>query len=213
MMESTNANANRLSADLEFRRLLDLVPASARMTANLRHQPNQKTILNYQRPWFAGQDRTISINLRLWAELPPPQRDLLLLYVVSWQKQSEWLKPGLYPGIAAIGTIAACIEGIQQDVVGVAAALGLSAIAAVQTWRQSQGVGLDLAADREAIAIAQRRGYSEADAASHLLKGIAASADLEGRNGLSFNELIRSQQLRTIAGFSQVRVPESMDTP
>jgi Protein of unknown function (DUF3318) len=211
MMES-NTNANRLSADPEFRRLLDLVPASARMTAKLRHQPNQKTILNYQRPWFANQDRTISINLRLWAELPMPQRDLLLLYVVNWQNQSQWLKPDLYQGIAAVGAIAGCIEGVQQDAVGVVAALGLSAIATVQVWRQSQGVRLDLAADREALAIAQQRGYSETDAASHLLKGIASSAELEGRNGLAFNELIRSQQLRTIAGLSQVRVPES-DTP
>lgn len=212
MMES-NTNANRLSADPEFRRLLNLVPASARMTAKLKHQPNQKTILNYQRPWLASQDRTISINLRLWTELPIPQRDLLMLYVVSWQKQSQWLKPDLYAGIIAAGVIAACIEGVQQDAVGIVAALGLSAIAAVQTWRQSRGVGLDLAADREAIAIAQRRGYSETDAASHLLKGIASSVELEGRNGLAFNELIRSQQLRTIAGLSQVGIPESMDTP
>ncbi len=210
-MESIHSN--RLNADLEFRRLLDLVPASARMTTKLLHQPQQTAILSYQRPWVSGQDCTISINLRLWNELPTPQRDLLLLYVVSWQKQSQWLKPALYQGIAAAGAVVGCIEGLQQDAVGVVAALGLSAIAAVQVWRQSQGVRLDLAADREAIAIAQRRGYSEADAASHLLKSIAVSAHLEGRKGLSFNELIRSQQLRTIAGLSTVMVPESIDTP
>jgi hypothetical protein len=210
-MESVHSPC--LSADLEFRRLLDLVPASARMTTKLLHQPKQKVILSYQRPWFSGQDRTISINLRLWTELPTPQRDLMLLYVVSWQKQSQWLKPSLYQGIAAAGVMVACIEGLQQDAVGVVAALGLSAIAAAQVWRQSQGVGLDLDADREAVAIAQRRGYSETDAASHLLKSITASAHLEGRKRLSFNELIRSQQLRTITGLSTVMVPESIDIP
>lgn len=202
---------NRLSADLEFRRLQDLMPASARMTTKLlSSQPGQSAILSYQRPWFSNQTRIIRIHLPWWLQFPVPQRDLLLLHAVSWQKQSQWLKPSLYQGIALVGLVIGGIEGLQQDALGVTAAIGLSAIAVSQTWRHSQGVQLDLDADQNALEIAQRRGYSEVEAVHHLLEAIALSAQLEGRDGLSFNELIRVQQLKTVLGVGVVGTSEPM---
>lgn len=204
-------DSQRLNADLEFRRLLDLMPASARMTTKLISQPTQPTLLCYPRPWWSSQARTIGLNLQGWSELPMPQRDLLLLYAVSWQTQSQWLKPSLYHGLAAMGLMLTCVEGLQQDAVGMVTAMGLSAIATQQIWKQSQGVRLDLMADQAAIETAQRRGYAATEAAHHLLMGIAASIHLEHRDGPSFNELIRTQKLRTLTGLSQVMVPDQLD--
>ncbi|NEQ27855.1 MAG: hypothetical protein F6K28_54455, partial [Microcoleus sp. SIO2G3] len=57
----------------------------------------------------------------------------------------------------------------------------------------------DLEADAEAIRIAQRRGYSEANAIRHLLSAIESVARIENRP-LSFGELIRAQNLRSLGG-------------
>ena len=81
-------------------------------------------------------------------------------------------------------------------------AAGLSAIATTQIWRDSRGVQVDLDADQTALLVAQRRGYSEPEAAKHLMSAIEAVAQLEGHPNLSFNQLIRCQNLRRIAGLN-----------
>ena len=61
-----------------------------------------------------------------------------------------------------------------------------------------------------AIRIATRRGYEAPEAAHHLLQGIENVAKIEGRNNFNFTELIRSQNLKAIAGLSPVGVPEKV---
>ena len=65
-------------------------------------------------------------------------------------------------------------------------------------------------ADEAAIRVAQRRGYSQTEAAQHLLSAIEAVAQIEGRPSLNFTELIRCQNLRAIAGLSPVGIPEKI---
>lgn len=198
-----------INPEPEIRRLLDLMPASGRMYTKIVSKPEQPQVLNLRTslPWG---DRPIMINFDLWSRLPRPQRDLLLLRAVSWLQESRWLKLDLYQGMVVAGFAGAAIEFFQLDPVGVAVSGGLGAIAGLQIWRNNRGVKVELAADQTAVRVAQRRGYSEMEAAQHLLAAIQAVADLEHRPGLDFNELIRSQNLRAIAGLSAASVPESL---
>lgn len=198
-----------MEPNIEIRRLLDVMPASGRMTTKIVSKPEQKKVMDavFPLPW--NGERPIYINFDLWRRLTKPQRDLLLLQIVSWLTGVQWFKPDVYQGLVLAGLVGGLVESAQSDAVGVAIALGLSAIAAFRLWRNHQSLESELNADVTAIRIAQRRGYSETEAAGHLLTGIEAIAKIEGRSGLNFSELIRCQNLRAIADLSPVGVPEN----
>ncbi|MBN3945983.1 MAG: DUF3318 domain-containing protein [Nostoc sp.] len=200
-----------MEPNVEIRRLLDVMPASGRMTTKLVSQPQQAKVIDasFPQPW--NQARPIYINFDLWRRLTKPQRDLLLLQMVSWLTGVKWFKPDIYQGMVLAGLVGGFLEAAQSDVVGVAVAGGLSAIAAWRIWRTNKSQESELNADAAAIKIAQRRGYSEAEAAQHLLSAIEAVAKIEGHSSLNFAELIRCQNLRAIAGLSPVGMPESYD--
>ncbi|MEH1794319.1 MULTISPECIES: DUF3318 domain-containing protein [unclassified Nostoc] len=200
-----------MEPNVEIRRLLDVMPASGRMTTKIVSKPEQAKVIyaSFPQPW--NQARPIYINFDLWPRLAKPQRDLLLLQMVSWLTGVKWFKPDIYQGVVLAGLLGGLLEASQSDVVGVAVAGGLSAIAAFRIWRTNKSLESELNADAAAIRIAQRRGYSEAEAAQHLLSAIEAVAKIEGRSGLNFTELIRCQNLRAIAGLSPVGMPESYD--
>ncbi|MEH2322560.1 MAG: DUF3318 domain-containing protein [Nostoc sp.] len=198
-----------MEPNVEIRRLLDVMPASGRMTTKIVSKPEQAKVIDasFPQPW--NQARPIYINFDLWRRLTKPQRDLLLLQMVSWLTGVKWFKPDIYQGVVVAGLLGGLLEAAQSDVVGVVVAGGLSAIATFQIWRTNKSLESELNADAAAIRIAQRRGYSEAEAAQHLLSAIEAVAKIEGRSGLDFTELIRCQNLRAIAGLSAVGMPES----
>jgi Protein of unknown function (DUF3318) len=200
-----------MEPNVEIRRLLDVMPASGRMTTKIVSKPEQAKVINasFPQPW--NQARPIYINFDLWCRLAKPQRDLLLLQMVSWLTGVKWFKPNVYQGVVLAGLLGGLLEASQSDVVGVAVAGGLSAIAAFRIWRTNKSQESELNADAAAIRIAQRRGYSEAEAAQHLLSAIEAVAKIEGRSALNFTELIRCQNLRAIAGLSPVGMPESYE--
>ncbi|MBN4006575.1 MULTISPECIES: DUF3318 domain-containing protein [unclassified Nostoc] len=200
-----------MEPNVEIRRLLDVMPASGRMTTKIVSKPEQAKVIDasFPQPW--NQARPIYINFDLWRRLPKPQRDLLLLQMVSWLTGVKWFKPDIYQGVVLAGLLGGFLEAAQSDVVGVAVAGGLSAIAAWRIWRTNKSQESELNADAAAIKIAQRRGYSEAEAAQHLLSAIEAVAKIEGRSSFNFTELIRCQNLRAIAGLSPVGIPESYD--
>ncbi|MEH1824697.1 MAG: DUF3318 domain-containing protein [Nostoc sp.] len=200
-----------MEPNVEIRRLLDVMPASGRMTTKLVSKPEQAKVIDasFPQPW--NQARPIYINFDLWRRLTKPQRDLLLLQIVSWLTGVKWFKPDIYQGAVLAGLLGGILEAAQSDVVGVAVAGGLSAIAAFRIWRTNKSQESELNADAAAIKIAQRRGYSEAEAAQHLLSAIEAVAKIEGRASFNFTELIRCQNLRAIAGLSPVGIPESYD--
>ncbi|MEH1785245.1 DUF3318 domain-containing protein [Nostoc sp.] len=200
-----------MEPNVEIRRLLDVMPASGRMTTKLVSKPEQAKVIDasFPQPW--NQTRPIYINFDLWRRLTKPQRDLLLLQMVSWLTGVKWFKPDIYQGAVLAGLLGGFLEAAQSDVVGVAVAGGLSAIAAFRIWRTNKSQESELNADAAAIKIAQRRGYSEAEAAQHLLSAIEAVAKIEGRASFNFTELIRCQNLRAIAGLSPVGIPESYD--
>ncbi len=189
-----------MNPDVEIARLRELMPASGRMYVRIYHRPQQATVIEtpFPKPW-KRELRPIQINFDLWQELPHEQRDLLLLRAVSWLVSIKWLKPDWYQGLALAGLVGTAVELTQGDPVGVLVAGGLSAIAVRQLWQSFRGTEQEVAADDAAIATAQRRGYSRAAAAAHLLAGLEAVARLEGRRGLSFREALRSQNLRALA--------------
>ncbi|MCC5635532.1 DUF3318 domain-containing protein [Nostoc sp. CHAB 5844] len=197
-----------MEQNVEIRRLLDVMPASSRMTTKIISKPEQAKVIEATFPLLWNQDRPIYINFDFWGRLTKSQRDLLLLQKVSWLTGVKWFKPDIYQGVVLLGLLAGLIESSQSDAVGVAVAGGLSAIAAFRIWRSNKSSESELNADAAAIKIAQRRGYSEAEAAQHLLSAIEAVAKIEGRSGLNFTELIRCQNLRAIAGLSPVGIPE-----
>ena len=198
-----------MEPNVEIRRLLDVMPASGRMTTKVVSKPEQAKVIDasFPQPW--NQERPIYINFDLWRRLTKPQRDLLLLQMVSWLTGVKWFKADIYQGVLLAGLLGGFLEAAQSDVVGVVVAGGLSAIAAFRIWRTNKSQESELNADAAAIRIAQRRGYSEVEAAQHLLSAIEAVAKIEGRSGLNFTELIRCQNLRAIAGLSPVGMPES----
>lgn len=197
-----------MQQDSEIQRLLDLLPASARMRTKIMSSPQQKVVIEipFPMPWAA--EKLILINFDLWEKMPGQQRDLLLLRSAIWLNQIRWFKFDLYQVLMVAGVVGTLVELVQVDVVGVIVGGGLSVFAAGQVWRSNHSSGVELQADEEAIRVAQRRGYSPTDAASFLLKAIETVAKIEGRSGLSFMELVRCQNLRTLAGLSSVSVPD-----
>ncbi|WP_017314832.1 DUF3318 domain-containing protein [Mastigocladopsis repens] len=197
-----------MEPNVEIRRLLDVMPASGRMMTKIVSKPEQAKVIDASVPLPWNKERPIYINLDLWRRLTKPQRDLLLLRTVSWLTGVKWFKPDIYQGVAIAGLLGAFVESAQADAVGVVVASGLTTLAIVRIWRTNHSQQVELNADEAAIRVAQRRGYSEAEAAQHLLSAIEAVAKIEGRSALDFTELIRSQNLRVIAGLSPVGVPQ-----
>jgi hypothetical protein len=199
-----------INPDPEIRRLMEIMPASGRMFCKLISRPEQSTVIaaEFPRPW--KQARPLSINFDLWSELPRPQRDLLLLRTVSWLTGVKWFQPDLASGLVLAGVIGTIVEIVQADAVGAVTAGALAGLAGTQIWRSNRNSQKELDADEAAIQVALRRGYSEADAARHLLGAIESTARIEGRSNLSFTELLRCQNLRAIAGLSSATVPPSM---
>ncbi|MCY7275270.1 MAG: DUF3318 domain-containing protein [Phormidesmis sp. CAN_BIN44] len=198
-----------MNPEPEIRRLLDVMPASGRMTTKLISKPEQRLVIDapFPTPWM--RDRPIYINFDFWSRLSRSQRDLLILRTVSWLGAVKWFQPNLNFGLVAAGLLGTGVELMQQDFVGVAVASALSAIAATQIWRNNHSTSIELDADERALQVAQRRGYSETDAAGYLLSAIESVAQFEKRP-LSFIELLRGQSLRAIAGISAIGIPEEL---
>ncbi len=198
-----------MNPEPEIRRLLDVMPASGRMTTKLISKPEQRLVIDAPLPMPWMRDRPIYINFDFWSRLSRSQRDLLILRTVSWLGAVKWFQPNLNFGLVAAGLLGTGVELMQQDFVGVAVASALSAIAATQIWRNNHSTSIELDADERALQVAQRRGYSETDAAGSLLSAIESVAQFEKRP-LSFIELLRGQSLRAIAGISAIGIPEEL---
>jgi len=199
-----------MNPEPEIRRLIELMPASGRMLTKIVSKPQQTTVIESPFPLPWSQERPIFVNFDLWRRLPKPQRDLLMLRTVSWLIGIKWFKLDLYQGVVLAGLLGGIVELVQGDAVGVVLSTSLSAIASTQIWRSTRSTESELDADAGAIKVATRRGYTESEAAQHLLSAIEAVVQIEGRSGLNFTELIRCQNLRVIAGFSPVGVPDTV---
>jgi hypothetical protein len=181
------------------------------MFTKIVSKPQQPQVINapFPLPWKL-ETRPIYINFDLWRSLSRPQRDLLLLRAVSNITQIQWFKPDIYQAGTLAGLVGVGLEVMQGDAIGIVIAGGLTALAASQIWRNYRNVQTELTADEGAVKVACRRGYTEADAAKHLLTAIQAVAEIEGRQSLNFTELLRCQNLKAIANLSPVGVPETV---
>lgn len=198
-----------VNPNAEINRLRELMPASARMKTKLTLNDRQVGVIEAEFPVPWRQTHTVSMNLNLWQQLDVPERDLLFLRTVCWVTLANVLKPNWYQALAGAGLAGGLVELLQGDAVGVIAAGGVTALAAWQLWRGVNGPAIDIAADDKAVQAAQRRGYSQIDAASALIRTIEAVPPLEGRRVLTVKELMRCQNLRVQTGLSEVPVPES----
>ena len=200
-----------MNLNSEINRLLDIMPASGRMFNKIVSKPQQSQVIDFPfpMPWHQGS-RPIYINFDLWQKLSKPQRDLLLLSTVSGSLKIKWFKPDVYQGMTLVGFLGLTFELFQGDALGTIVAGGLTAIAASQIWRTNRSLQIQINADEAGIKVATRRGYTETEAAKHLLEAIETLAKLEGRPSLNFTELIRCQNLRAIANLSSVGVPKSI---
>ncbi|MBE9100079.1 DUF3318 domain-containing protein [Vacuolonema iberomarrocanum] len=199
-----------MNPDIEIARLLDIMPASGRMYGRLINQPNQSRVLSFAapRPW--DKTRPIYINFELWDELPRPQRDILLIRTINWMSMTQWFKLDWQRGVAIAGVFGGLVELAQGDAIGVMIAGGLTGWAGWQIWKENRSSQREIAADEDAIRFALRRGYSEQEAARHLIGAIENTAKIENRFSLDFIELLRCQNLRAIAGLSNVPVPDDL---
>ena len=202
-----------MEPNVEIRRLLDVMPASGRMNTKIISKPEQSKLIDAAFPLPWKQERPIYINFDLWRRLTKSQRDLLLLRTISWLSGVRWFKPDIYQGVVVAGILGGFVEILQGDAVGVVVSGGLSAIALTRIWRTNNSQESEIDADMAAIKVALRRGYSETEAAEHLLSAIETAAKIQGRSGLDFNELIRCQNLRAIAVFhkSEYRKVRSLE--
>lgn len=200
-----------MNQDTEISHLLELMPASGRMMTRIVSKPQSAQVIeaDFPLPWTRGT-RPISINFDLWRQLSRPQRDVTLLRAVSVLTGVRWFKPDLYQAIIAAGAIGLTVELVQADAVGIVVAGGLTALAVRGLWRDKRAIQRELEADETAIKVAARRGYTETEAARHLLGAIEAVARIENRSNLTFAELIRSQNLKKLANLSFVGVPDEI---
>ena len=198
-----------MNLDSEISRLLDLMPATGRMLTKIVSRPQQSKVVDtpFPMPWERGL-RPIFINFDLWKQLSRPERDLTLLRGVSVLTGVRWFKPDIYQGITLAGLVGLTAEIVQGDVVGIVVAGALTAIAGNRVWRTNRTLEREITADEEAIKVAIRRGYTQTEASRQLLNAIETIAKIEGRQSLSFTELIRSQNLKTMGNLSPVGVPD-----
>jgi hypothetical protein len=198
-----------VNPNAEINRLRELMPASARMKTKLTLNDRQMDVIQAEFPVPWRQTHAVSMNLNLWQQLGLPERDLLFLRTVCWVTLANVLKPNWYQAMAGAGLVGGALELFQGDAIGVIAAGGVTALAAWQIWRGVKGPAIDIAADDKAVQVAQRRGYSQTDAAAALIRAIEAVPPLEGRRVLTVNELMRCQNLRVQTGLSEAPIPES----
>jgi len=195
-----------MNPDVEIYRLFDLMPASGRMGIKILSKPEQSQVLYTPQPLPWSRDRLIFINFDLWRYLSVPQQDLLVLSAVGRLLQIKWLEPNWYQAMALMGLIGGVVEFNQGDGIGMVVGSGLALVGLRQLWQKSNTRGenseLAVAADQKALEIATRRNYTEVKAAEELYQGILQVADIEGKRGLSFTELLRCQNLKAIAGIS-----------
>ena len=194
----------------EISRLLDIMPASGRMMTKIVGKADQTTIVQTTFPVPWKNDRVIYLNFDLWMNLPKGQRDLVMLRTVNWLCEIKWFKLSINQGIFGVGLVGIISQLTEADVLGILVAGCLTAIGSMRIWQNNHSTDVELAADEMAIRMATRRGYKTPEAANHLLQGIESVAKIEGRNNFNFTELIRTQNLRAIAGLSPVGVPEKV---
>ncbi|MCS7227048.1 MAG: DUF3318 domain-containing protein, partial [Gloeomargarita sp. SKYB31] len=202
---------DQFDRNAEIGRLMDLLPASSRMRVRILSRPQQPQVISAPFPWPWRWELPVHINFELWQNLTPPQRDLLFLRTDRWLRGIAWLRPGWSQGLALAGSFAVFAQGVQGDAVGALVGAGLTAVSIRQLLRYYRSPAYELQADEAALTWAQRRDYTETEAARALLAAIERQAQLE-RRGLNFTELVRTQNLRAFAGLSDVMVPSSYRT-
>jgi Protein of unknown function (DUF3318) len=202
----------------EIIRLEDLLPASWRMQTKVIGGLERVPLISSTAPLPWNNRTKISLNLRLWSQLSRSQRDLVFLQEVAGRLLTRWVSPGIYQGLTLLALFGTVWQFTQSDLAGGSVGLLLILLSVERVKREQTGLPARLRADQESIRIAQKRGYGEKEAARSLLTGLEArelisESTAKGKSGSNsqnsseFEHLIRCQNLRAIAGLSEVGIP------
>jgi hypothetical protein len=199
------------NAAKEILRLRDLLPASWRMSTEIKggRDPAQVIASKPIAPWKSST--TVYINFGLWFQLSEAQRDLLFLREVSWRQNSKWFKLETYQLATLAAVIFTIPEVVQFDPAGMSLGFLFTTVAVKQVLKQAKSNKVQIDADNEAIAVAKMRGYTDINAARSLLDAIKTVAKLENRGAPDFVDLVRCQNLRAIGGLSSVGVSGNVE--
>lgn len=181
----------------EIQRLRDLLPASLRSLVTL--QPAMVPLeaplrLKRSAPW--RPDATLLIDFSRWQRIPQPQRDLLFLREVGWFDTRNWLRPGLYQIVAAVGGVSVLAELASQNFFSVLLAGGVAGLAVRQVWQDMNSETAQLDADEFALRRAQFRGYDRSEAARQLALAIETTLQADKTD---IETTVRLQRLQAIA--------------
>jgi|GEM_PF-506216 hypothetical protein len=191
-----------MNPEVEIYRLFDLMPASGRMGIKVFSKPEQEQVIYAPQPLPWSREKLIYINFDLWRYLSVPQQDLLFLSVVCRLLQIKWLQPNWYQVMAAAGLIGGWVEFNQGDAIGMIVGSGLALVGFRKLWEKNDSNQVSVEADQKALQVAARRNYTETEAAEALYQGIVQVAEIEKKRGLNFTELLRCQNLKSIAGIA-----------
>lgn len=181
----------------EIQRLRDLLPASLRPLLQVKpFLVPMDALIKVKRaaPW--RPDGTVLIEFGRWQRIPQPQRDILFLREVGWFDNRNWLRPGLYQIITAIGGVAAVGELVGQNFFSVILAGGVAGLAARQVWQDMNSETAELDADEFALRRAQYRGYDRREAARLLAAALESTLQVDKAD---ISITLRLQRLQAIA--------------
>ncbi len=181
----------------EIQRLRDLLPASLRSLIAV--QPAVMPLdgllkLKRSAPW--RPDATLWVDFGRWPRIPQPQRDLLFLREVGLFDGQNWLRPGLYQMVAAVGGVSILAELASQNFFSVLLAGGVTGLAIRQVWQDIKGPTAQLDADEFALRRAQFRGYDRQEAARQLALALETTLQADKSD---IDTTLRLQRLQAIA--------------
>ncbi len=190
----------------EIARLRDLLPASLRplITITPCSAVTATTVIDLRRrtPW--RPEGIIEIEFSRWRSIPQPERDLLFLRQVGWFDTRNWLQPGPYQIIAAVGGLSVVVELAMQNPFSALLAGGVAGLAVNQIRQSLSSQTAEMDADEFALRRAQFRGYDRRTAARHLISGLESVLKVAPTD---ITTVMRLQRLKAIAQDSSPSSP------
>jgi hypothetical protein len=151
-----------VTAASEIQRLTALLPEEMRSQVSIFPVPETAPVLSSSQQ-ASHPDALIPIDFSCWQSLCLDQRNLLFWHAVARRQAQTIRQSSREVVVMSIGGIAFLIELLSQNLLGVATTLAVTGLAGYQLYQHYYGehaLRAIAAADREAIQLALRFGYS-----------------------------------------------------
>jgi hypothetical protein len=169
-----NSHANETPEILEIQRLTELLPKEMRSQVTILLASDIKSDLVVTQH-INPQDYLIQIDFNRWKALNINQRNLLLWHEVARIQGQRIRKSSREVVVMGIGGIALLAELLAQNLLGVVTTLAVTGLAGYQLYQQHYGersLRAASAADRDAIQLAIKFGYSFPEACDSLCSAL-----------------------------------------